>query len=56
VIWHQRRSSPFPGEANVDFWDDGQRYRAYPEKGGGAVVRLKMMKKLVEGQLTTGRM
>lgn len=55
VVWHQRRSAPFPGEAGVDFWDDGQRYRAYPEYGGGAVVRLKMMRKLVERQLTTGR-
>jgi hypothetical protein len=53
VVWHQRRSAPFLGESGVDFWDDGQRYRAYPEYGGGAVIRLKMMKKLVERQLTT---
>jgi hypothetical protein len=48
VVWHQRRSAPFPGETGVDFWDDGQRYRAYPELGGGSVVRLKMMRKLIE--------
>jgi hypothetical protein len=55
VVWHQRRSAPFPGETGVDFWDDGQRYRAFPQYGGGAVVRLKMMRKLVERQLTTGK-
>jgi hypothetical protein len=48
VVWHQRRSAPFTGETGVDFWDDGQRYRAFPQYGGGAVVRLKMMRKLVE--------
>jgi len=52
--WHQRRSAPFPGEA-ADFWDDGQRYRAFPQYGGGFVVRLKMMRALVERQLTSGR-
>jgi cell wall-associated NlpC family hydrolase len=52
VVWHQRRSAPFPGEAGGDFQDDGQRYRAWPELGGGAIVRLKMMRKLVEGSLT----
>ena len=30
-----------PGEAGVDFWDDGQRYRAFPQFGGGAVVGTK---------------
>jgi hypothetical protein len=45
LVWHQRRSAPFPGEA-ADFWDDGQRYRAFPQYGGGFVVRLKMMRKL----------
>ena len=48
MVWHQRRSAPFTGETGVDFWDDGQRYRAFPQYGGGAVVRLKMMRKLVE--------
>jgi hypothetical protein len=53
VTWHQRRSAPFTGEAGVDFWDDGQRYRAFPQYGGGFVVRVKMMRKLVERQLTS---
>ena len=55
VVWHQRRSAPFPGEAGVDFWDDGKRYRAFPQYGGGAVVRLTMMRTLVERQLTRGK-
>ena len=56
LVWHQRRSAPFPGEAGVDFWDDGQRYRAFPRFGGGFVVRVKMMKTLVERELrSTGR-
>ncbi len=46
---------PVPGEAGVDFWDDGQRYRAFPQYGGGFVVRLKMMKALVERELRSGR-
>lgn len=55
LVWHQRRSAPFAGETGVDFWDDGQRYRAYPQYGGGAVVRLKVMEKLTSRQLNTGR-
>jgi len=47
LVWHQRRSAPFPGEARADFWDDGQRYRAYPEHGGGVVVRLRALQKLI---------
>jgi len=45
IVWHQRRSAPFAGET-ADFWDDGQRYRAFPQFGGGFVVRLKIMRKL----------
>jgi hypothetical protein len=54
IVWHQRRSAPFVGEAGVDYWDDGQRFRAYPEYGGGVVVRLKLLQKLIKGQLTPG--
>jgi len=53
VVWHQRRSAPFAGET-ADFWDDGQRYRAFPQYGGGFVVRLKIMRKL-ESRLTAGK-
>lgn len=55
LVWHQRRSAPFAGETGVEFWDDGQRYRAYPQYGGGAVVRLKVMEKLTARLLSPGR-
>ncbi|GMO59254.1 MAG: hypothetical protein Ta2G_19150 [Termitinemataceae bacterium] len=41
--WSQKRFSPFPGERESAFSDDGQRYRAY---GGGRVVRLRIMASL----------
>jgi hypothetical protein len=40
--WTQRRYAPFPGERPSAFSDDGERYRAYPELGGGRVVRLRV--------------
>jgi hypothetical protein len=47
VIWRQRRLAPFDGETSVYYHDDGERYRAYPEHGGGTVVRLKALQKLI---------
>jgi hypothetical protein len=38
--WTQQRQAPFPGEMASPFSDDGKRYRAYGELGGGRVVRL----------------
>jgi len=38
--WTQQRQAPFPGEKASPFSDDGKRYRAYKELGGGRVVRL----------------
>ncbi|GHV83710.1 hypothetical protein AGMMS50212_10500 [Spirochaetia bacterium] len=38
--WTQKRFSPFPGENESAFSDDGKRYRAY---GGGRAVRLRVM-------------
>jgi hypothetical protein len=55
IVWHQRRSAPFPGESGVEFWDDGQRYRAYPQYGGGSVVRLRMLHKLPARPVNTVR-
>jgi hypothetical protein len=52
LVWHNRRSAPFPGETGVDFWDDGQRYRAFPKFGGGFVVRLTMIRKLLDQQVS----
>ncbi|MDR2521165.1 MAG: peptidoglycan endopeptidase [Spirochaetaceae bacterium] len=40
LVWSQQRFSPFPGEKESAFSDDGERYRAY---GGGRVVRLRLM-------------
>jgi len=53
VVWHQRRSAPFAGEAGTEFFDDGTRYRAFPKFGGGSVVRLKLLTRLLERQVTT---
>jgi hypothetical protein len=41
--WTQARYAPFPGEQSSAFSDDGQRYRAYAERGGGRVVRLRLL-------------
>ncbi len=43
LVWTQKRYPAFPGEHPSAFSDDGERYRAYPEFGGGKVVRLKAM-------------
>ena len=39
--WTQKRYAPFPGEKDSPFSDDGERYRAFPKRGGGKVVRLR---------------
>jgi hypothetical protein len=41
--WTQKRFPPFAGEKPSPFSDDGERYRAFPEFGGGKVVRLKSL-------------
>jgi hypothetical protein len=43
LVWTQKRYAPFPGERPSAFSDDGERYRAYPELGGGRVVRLRVL-------------
>ncbi|MDR1950094.1 MAG: peptidoglycan endopeptidase [Spirochaetaceae bacterium] len=48
VIWTQSRYPPFPGEKASPFSDDGERYRAYPDLGGGRVVRLRALAGLSE--------
>ncbi len=52
VSWHQRRSAPFAGEPGTEFFGDGDRYRAFPQFGGGSVVRLKLLAKLQEKSAT----
>jgi hypothetical protein len=44
IIWTQKRYPPFPGELAPPFSDDGERYRAYSESGGGRVVRLRVLR------------
>ncbi|MDR1443408.1 MAG: peptidoglycan endopeptidase [Treponema sp.] len=46
--WTQKRYAPFPGEAGSPFSDDGERYRAYAELGGGRVVRLRPLVPVIE--------
>jgi hypothetical protein len=46
--WTQKRYAPFPGEKVSPFSDDGGRYRAFPELGGGRVVRLRPLVPVLE--------
>jgi hypothetical protein len=46
--WTQKRYAPFPGEKESPFSDDGGRYRAFPELGGGRVVRLRPLVPVLE--------
>jgi hypothetical protein len=46
--WTQNRYPPFPGERASPFSDDGKRYRAFPELGGGKVVRLRALAAPIE--------
>jgi hypothetical protein len=41
--WTQSRYPPFSGETASPFADDGERYRAYGELGGGRVVRFRLL-------------
>jgi hypothetical protein len=45
LVWTQQRFSPFPGERESAFSDDGERYRAF---GGGRVVRLRVISSVLE--------
>ncbi len=48
IVWSQRRQAPFSGERSSEFSDDGARFRAFPEFGGGKVVRLRALLKPIE--------
>jgi len=48
LTWTQKRFPPFPGEMASPFSDDGERYRAYPEYGGGRVVRIRAVSEVTE--------
>jgi len=44
--WTKQRRAAFLGEPDCPFGDDGGRYRAFEEFGGGRVVRLRLMERL----------
>ncbi len=46
--WTQKRFAPFPGEKDSPFSDDGERYRAFGELGGGKVVRIRALVPVIE--------
>jgi hypothetical protein len=46
--WTQKRYAPFPGEKDSPFSDDGERYRAFGELGGGRVVRIRALAPVIE--------
>jgi len=48
LVWTQERYPPFPGEKTSPFSDDGKRYRAYGEHGGGRVVRLRAVSDVIQ--------
>jgi hypothetical protein len=48
LVWSQKRYAPFPGEKDSPFSDDGERYRAFPEQGGGRVVRIRVLQPVIE--------
>ncbi len=43
LVWTQKRNPPFKGERASGFINDGERYRAFPDYGGGKVVRIKAL-------------
>ena len=48
LTWTQKRFAPFPGEQDSSFSDDGERYRAYRDLGGGRVVRMRALVPVIE--------
>jgi len=48
LFWTQKRFAPFPGEKDSPFSDDGERYRAFSELGGGKVVRIRPLVSVID--------
>jgi len=44
LVWQQRNAPPFVGETDSGYRNDGERYRAHQDLGGGVVVRIKALK------------
>ena len=55
LVWSQKRLPPFSGERASEFADDGDRFRAFSEFGGGKVVRLKALARPIEKIRTSAR-
>jgi len=47
LVWEKRRRAAFLGEPDCPFQNDGLRYRAFPDLGGGRVVRLRLVERLL---------
>ena len=47
LVWTKMRHPPFPGERTSAFVNDGERFRAFPEHGGGRVVRLRTVSEAI---------
>ncbi|MCL1993125.1 MAG: peptidoglycan endopeptidase [Spirochaetes bacterium] len=43
LVWSKQRFSPFVGERDSPFADDGERFRAFDDLGGSRVVRLRTL-------------
>ncbi|MCL2601946.1 MAG: peptidoglycan endopeptidase [Treponema sp.] len=48
LVWTKMRHAPFPSERASAFANDGERFRAFPEHGGGRVVRLRAVTQAIE--------
>ena len=48
LIWTKMRHPPFPGERASAFTNDGERFRAFSEHGGGRVVRLRPVTEAIQ--------
>ena len=46
--WTQKRYAPFPGEMDEPFSNDGARYRAHSNLGGGRIVRLRALEPVIK--------
>ncbi len=47
LLWRQLRASAFLGEAESNWHDDGERYRAHGDKYPSVVVRLRLLRDLI---------
>jgi hypothetical protein len=49
VRWMQEINPTFPGEPGLRYWrNDGDRYRSYLEEGGSLIVRMRLVRDLLE--------